>query len=226
MAMLKRASLVMLALLLPLALVGCECLWAWADLNVNRNVPAARWEFLPAKDIYICAGESALLRWAAAERLTEARLTPGIGEVPPRGEMVVSPLYTTSYTLTAEGADCRASSTATVHVVQPGETIYLSADEIYDSATGSYYWRVEPKEQLFSPNVFVNSLQAERRTDEVGPWTVSKMDPNGRVHEVIVPQDRPASPSEPFSILGTWRLFPAKQYQGTATFILRVECRS
>ncbi|MCR4405151.1 MAG: hypothetical protein NUW06_07780 [Candidatus Acetothermia bacterium] len=221
----KRAILLLLALVLPFALAGCECLWAWAELYVNRNVPAAEREFLPAKDIYICPGEAALLRWAVAERLTRARLSPGIGEVPPRGELVVSPAYTTDYTLTAEGEDCRASSTATVHVVEPGETIYLSASEIYDASTGSYYWRVEPDERLFSPNVFVNSLQAERRTDEVGPWTVTKMDPNGLVHEVIVPQDRPASPREPFSILGSWRLFPAKQYQGTATFILRVECR-
>ncbi len=221
----KRAILAFLALLLPLVLVGCECLWAWTELYANRDVPAAQVEFLPAKDIYICAGESALLRWSAAQRLTRAWLTPGVGQVEPRGQTVVSPLYTTDYTLAAEGESCRSSSTATVHVVEPGETIYLSAGEIYDSSTGSYYWRVETKEQIFSPNVFVNSIQAERKTDEVGPWTISKMDPNGFVHEVIIPQDRPASPSEPFSILGTWSLFPAKQYQGTATFILRIECR-
>lgn len=223
--MFKRVMLLSLALLLPLALVGCECLWVWTELHANRNVPAAQVAFLSAKDIYVCAGESALLRWSAAKKLGRAWLTPGIGEVPPRGQTVVSPLYTTDYRLSAEGGGCRSSSTATVHVVQPGETIYLSASEIYDVSTGSYYWRVETKEQIFSPNVFVNSIQAERKTDEVGPWTVSKMDPNGFVHEVIIPQDRPASPSLPFSIIGTWSLFPAKQYQGTATFILRVECR-
>lgn len=222
--MFKRTILALLGLLLPLALVGCECLWAWTELYANRNVTAAQVEFLPARDIYICAGEAALLRWSAAQKFTRLWLTE-IGQVEPRGQTVVSPFYTTDYTLSAEGGGCRSSSTVTVHVVRPGDTVYLSASEVYDASTGSYYWRAEPKEQLFSPNVLVNSVQAERRTDEVGPWTVSKMDPNGLVHEVIIPQDRPASPSAPFSILGTWSLFPVKQYQGTATFILRIECR-
>jgi len=222
--MFKKLVSISTALLLPLMLTGCECLWAWTELYVNRNVPATELDFLPVKEVYICAGEAALLRWTSHKRLTQAWLTE-VGEVEPQGQVVVAPPHTTDYTLTAEGADCRARSTVTVHVVRPGDMVHLDANEIYDPGTGSYYWQVEVKEQIFSPNIVVNSIQAERRTDEVGPWTVSKMDPDGLVHEVIVPQDRPVSPEEPFSIIGAWSLWPEKQYQGTATLILRIKCR-
>ncbi|MFQ6117744.1 MAG: hypothetical protein ACE5LQ_05690, partial [Candidatus Bipolaricaulia bacterium] len=157
--------------------------------------------------------------------LTRAWLTPDVDGVSPRGQAVVSPLYTTEYTITAEGGGCSSSSSATVHVVQPGDIVYLRANEAYDPFTDSYYWRVEAEEQVFSPAILVNSIQAERETDEVGPWTVSKMDSNGLVHELTVPQDRPVSPDEPFSILGDWSFWPAKNYEGTASFILRIECQ-
>ncbi len=222
--MFKKLILTSLALILPLALVGCECLWAWTDLYANRDVPAA--EYLSAKEIYICSGESALLHWSSHRKITRAWLDPAIGEVSPRGEMVASPPYTTEYVLTAEGDGCRSSSRATVHVIQPGDTVSLNAVETYDPFTDSYHWQVETKEQIFSPDALVNSIQAERETDQVGPWTVSKMDRNGIVHELVVPEDRPASPGEPFSILGTWSFWPAKNYEGKATFTLRIECQT
>jgi len=223
--MFKKLILISLALVLPLALAGCECFWIWTEIYANRDVPAADQDFLLVKDIYICAGESALLRWSSHKKLTQAWIDPEIGRVSPSGQMVVSPLYTTEYRITAEGGGCRSSSSARVHVVQPGDIVYLKASETYDPFTDSYYWRVETKEQIFSPAILVNSIQAERETDEVGPWTVSKMDWNGVVHELIVPEDRPVSPSEPFSILGQWSFWPDKNYEGKATFILRIECQ-
>jgi hypothetical protein len=225
MRMFKKLILISLTLLLPLAITGCECFWIWTEIYANRDVPAAEQDFLPAKDIYICAGESALLRWSSHKKLTQAWITPDVGEVSPRGQTVVSPFYTTEYRINAEGGGCRSSSSATVHVVQPGDVVYLKADEIYDPFTDSYYWQVETKEQIFSPNILVNSIQAERETDEVGPWTVSKMGPNGVVHELTIPEDRPVSPSERFSILGSWSFWPDKNYEGRATFILRIECQ-
>ena len=223
--MFKKLILLSLALLLPLVVAGCECFWIWTEIYANRDVPAVDQDFLLVKDIYICAGESALLRWSSHKKLTQAWIDPEIGRVSPSGQTVVSPFHTTAYTITAEGNGCRSNSSATVHVVQPGDIVYLKAGETYDPFTDSYYWRVETKEQIFSPAVLVNSIQAERETDEVGPWTVSKMDANGVVHELTVPEDRPVSPSEPFSILGQWSFWPDKNYEGRATFILRIECQ-
>lgn len=222
--MFKKLVSILFVLLVPLAIAGCECLWAWTDLHVNREV-SAQAEYLSAKDVYICSGESALLRWTSHQKLTQAWLNPTVGEVSPRGERVVSPLSTTEYAITAEGDGCRATSRARVHVVQPGDTVSLTANEIYDPFSDSYYWQVETREQIFSPDILVNSIQAERETDEVGPWTVSKMDRNGVVHELVVSEDRPISPGEPFSILGTWSFWPDKNYEGKATFILRIECQ-
>lgn len=212
-------------MLLPIALAGCACFWVYTELYANRDIPLAYQSYLAAKDIYVCSGESVLLSWSSHRKLTQAWIAPDVGTVDPNGKTVVQPQRTTTYTITAEGGECRARSSTTVHLVEPGTRVELQATEVYDATTDAYYWHVETKEQILSPHIIVNSVQAGKETDEVGPWTVSKTDPNGVVHDLAIPEDRAASPAERFSIIGSWDFWPEKNYRGTATFILRVECQ-
>ncbi len=63
-------------------------------------------------------GGSATLRWSVSDA-TDISIAPGIGTVTARGERQVSPVDSTTYTLTASGPGGSDSATATVNVTVP-----------------------------------------------------------------------------------------------------------
>lgn len=223
--MYRKFILILLALLFLFTIAGCECLWAWTGIYVNRNVPAAQQDFLLVKDIYICAGESVLLQWDSNPRLTQVQISQEIGEVDNSGHTVVSPSHTTEYVITAEGEDCRSTSRARVYVVGPGDEVRLTAHEISDEQFGDYHWRVKTKEQIYSPDIIVNSIRAGLDTNKVAPWIVNVKDSSGIVHEFEIPEDRWTTPDPRFSIIGQWDFWPDKNYEGEANFFLQMECQ-
>ncbi len=221
----KLVFLFLLGVML-LALAGCQCLWAWTVIYANRDVSEVQQEgFVSAKDIYICAGESALLKWDSSNRFTQLDINREVGEVNNSGQVTVSPTSTAEYTITAQGEDCTSRSTATVHVVQPGDPITISAQETQDPSTKRWYWLKETKKQIYSPAIMVNSIRVVYEATEVAPWTLNKIDPNGEAHTVEIPEDIRVTPDPKFSIVGTWELSADEQYQGEATFELLVECQ-
>ncbi len=81
---------------------------------------------LNASSPAITAGESALLTWNAINAASCA-ITPEIGRVALNGSLTVTPLATTTYTITATGPSGTATASATVQVTQPAPTVSLSA---------------------------------------------------------------------------------------------------
>ena len=86
-------------------------------------------------------GESAILSWTSeyAETLS---IQPGIGTVEQNGSVTVSPIQTTTYTITATGSGGDASSQATVVVRPPKPTISFAAapSEIENGESATLTW--------------------------------------------------------------------------------------
>jgi len=88
-----------------------------ATTTVSTSTPAAtrivQFSAIPAS---IQAGQSSTLSWVI-DNATSATITPGIGSVDPKtGSVSVSPTQTTTYTLSATGANGTINSTVTVQV--------------------------------------------------------------------------------------------------------------
>ena len=96
---------------------------------------------LSAEPSEIAEGESATLSWTSeyAETLT---IEPGIGSVEQNGSVTLSPIQTSTYTITATGSGGDASSQATVVVRPPKPTISFSAapSEIEDGESATLTW--------------------------------------------------------------------------------------
>ncbi len=63
----------------------------------------------------IAAGQSSMLKWST-QNATEVFLDPGVGAVQPSGEQSVSPMRTTTYTLTAKNGGTIAESKTSITV--------------------------------------------------------------------------------------------------------------
>ena len=103
---------------------------------------------LSAEPSEIEEGQSATLFWTSeyAETLT---IEPGIGTVDPTGSATVSPIQTTTYTITATGSGGDASSQTTVAVRPPKPTISFSAapSEIEDGESATLTWNTTNAEE-------------------------------------------------------------------------------
>jgi|GEM_PF-4054968 len=222
----KKSLIVAMIALIPLLFAGCNWLWGWTELYVNRQSSATEQNFLSAKDVYICQGESALLRWDSDRKFSERRITPDVGQVNKSGQRTITPTETTEYTLIAEKDNHHSSSRAKVHIIQPGDEVTIEAEEIYDSERGSYYWQKKTREQIFSPNIVVNAISSVYGANEVGPWNLNKIDKNGVSHSLDIPENKWVTPEPRFSVIGTWNFDPEQNYDGEASFKLRLQCET
>jgi peptidoglycan-associated lipoprotein len=89
----------------------------------TSNAPAANPPGLPtatltAEPSRIEAGQSATLRWTTTNA-NDVTISGGIGTVAASGSRQVSPIDTTTYTLTAAGPNGNTSATATVTITAP-----------------------------------------------------------------------------------------------------------
>ena len=96
---------------------------------------------LSAEPSEIEEGQSATLFWTSEYAVT-LTIEPGIGTVDPTGSATVSPIQTTTYTITATGSGGDASSQTTVAVRPPKPTISFSAapSEIEDGESATLTW--------------------------------------------------------------------------------------
>jgi peptidoglycan-associated lipoprotein len=123
----KRYSVVFLALLLSLFVVGCRKKPAPpppAPPPPTAPAPAPK-PAAPAVSSFeaepstIERGQPATLRWSVSGDVTEVRIEPGIGAVNASGNRQVFPGNTTTYNLTATGPGGTARGAATVTVTSP-----------------------------------------------------------------------------------------------------------
>ena len=91
----------------------------------------ARIESFTAEPATIQPGQTALLRWAV-ENPQATNIDQGVGVVTPRGSSRVSPVATTTYTLSARGPNGTVTKTATVTV--PGTTPVASGTAAQEAA--------------------------------------------------------------------------------------------
>jgi hypothetical protein len=109
-------------------------------ITVSASTPSiVRFEAAPAS---ITAGQTATLSWATTGATTVS--ISGVGSnLPANGSQTVSPTQTTTYTLTATGADGKTSVTAQVVVTVAGtaappvQILSFSSDPAFSPASGS-----------------------------------------------------------------------------------------
>ncbi len=82
------------------------------------NPPGLPTATLTAEPNRIEAGQSATLRWSTTNA-NDITISGGVGTVSATGSQQVSPIDTTTYTLTAVGPNGRTSATATVTITAP-----------------------------------------------------------------------------------------------------------
>ena len=100
------------------------------DLNLGTVPPTAS---ISAEPATVNAGESATLSWTSTDADT-VTIDQGIGDVDLTGSISVSPLETTTYTVTATGPGGTAVDSATINVCQPLSITVLEPDGIDDNA--------------------------------------------------------------------------------------------
>ena len=82
---------------------------------------------LAADSETIAAGASAILTWSASN-VGSVKIEPDIGRVDLNGSATVSPMETTTYTISAVGPEGPVSAAVTVAVTYPAPTVTVSAD--------------------------------------------------------------------------------------------------
>jgi hypothetical protein len=94
-----------------------------ATINVTQSAPGATLTGTPST---IAVGNYSTLSWSS-QYATSLDLQPGIGAVATQGSLSVSPLQSTTYTLTATGSGGTTKATSTINVTQPTPTATLSS---------------------------------------------------------------------------------------------------
>jgi len=90
---------------------------------------------LSAKSNEVSCGEPTTLNWHATD--AEDTSISGIGEVPAKGDRLVSPTHKTTYVLTAEGPGGKETQSITIDVTgQPNATLALSQPEVHFHKVG------------------------------------------------------------------------------------------
>jgi OmpA family/K319L-like, PKD domain len=123
-----------------------ETVTATATVSVGASMPSiVRFEATPTN---ITQGESSTLSWATTGAASVS--ISGVGSnLAPNGSTVVSPSQTTTYTLTATGADMKSTVTATVVVTVGGGSVPrvisfgASPMNISPGGTSQLCWNVE-----------------------------------------------------------------------------------
>ena len=101
-------------------------------LRVGSEAPAVT---LSAAPTSVTAGQSSTLTWHATNA-TEVTVAPDIGPVPPEGTMAVTPVQTTTYTITATGPGGTVNESVQVIVAAQPETSARIEAEPADIAPG------------------------------------------------------------------------------------------
>ena len=110
---------------------------ASTTVTVNMVPPTADISVQPAA---MKKGDTAILRWSSTNS-DSCSIEPGIGAVESQGEVAVSPVETTRYTITATGPGGTATDSTTVTVYQPPDvniSVYPQSIAYGESATLSW----------------------------------------------------------------------------------------
>jgi hypothetical protein len=97
-----------------------------ADTVTVDVIPSTLAVNLTAEPSSIPVGTSATLTWTSTDAQT-ANIEPGVGPVAPNGSVVVTPLDTITYTISATGLDGTVVDSTTVAVIHPAPTVTISA---------------------------------------------------------------------------------------------------
>jgi len=98
---------------------------------------------ITADPLTIIAGQSSLLSWTSSHA-DSLSIDQGIGTVSAQGSMAISPLGTTTYTITAAGAGGVTTDSVTVTVLQPPQvTISAQPLLIIEGGSSSLTWMSE-----------------------------------------------------------------------------------
>jgi hypothetical protein len=101
---------------------------------------------------FLVPGQSALLEWNTSHAQV-VTIDQGLGEVPPDGSIVVQPVATTTYTITATGPLGTATEVVTV-VVHPRPSVTITAEppEVTQGRAAVLSWTSEHAETAFLDN--------------------------------------------------------------------------
>jgi len=103
------------------------------DQNVKVDFLAGDFEILPpavmisADPATIREGEVAVLKWTSIQA-ESCIIEPDVGSVNPYGSITVSPMQTTTYTITAAGPGGSSEDCITIVVMPPSPSVTISAD--------------------------------------------------------------------------------------------------
>jgi hypothetical protein len=144
---------------------------------------------LAADPVSIMAGESAILTWSSSDADT-IQFNQGIGSVPLQGSLTVSPIATTTYTLTATGPGGTTSKSVTITVTWPEPTVSFSATPatvqigestlLTWSTTDAETVSIEPEIGPVTPNGSISVSPAETTT-----YTITATGPGGSVSATV-----------------------------------------
>ncbi|HEY4641264.1 MAG TPA: hypothetical protein VII75_07955, partial [Thermoanaerobaculia bacterium] len=136
-----------------------------ASVAPQNAAPAAIMSVSPAS---IAPGQSAHLDWKSINA-TRIKITPGIGFVAPSGQVDVSPLETTTYTITVSNGQDHAQGTATLVVAAPASkpvsgSIIVTPDTIQRGEQILLQWNsFDATRVVITPDVGAVPLQGQLR---------------------------------------------------------------
>ena len=123
------------------------------SISILQDVPGPVIHTFSAEPDVVGPGESATLLWET-ENATSCSMDQDIGQMDPNGSILVSPLETTQYTLTATGpaGTTEASVTVTVTGAVPVVTISAFPSEISQGESAVLTWDSSYGDQAYMNN--------------------------------------------------------------------------
>ena len=167
---------------------------------------------LNASDTNIIAGESLILSWSSTNADSYS-ITPGIGTVAPNGTRTVTPMATTTYSITATGPGGSATDNVTITVDPiPAPTATFTADPatITASQSSTLSWTTQNAESVtISPEIGAVAASGSHSVNpaDTTTYTLTATGPGGTVNKSVIITVSPILPpavtitADPASIL-------------------------
>ncbi len=158
----------------------------------------------------ICPGESAGIGWFT-ESAETASITPDLGDVAIEGLEIVSPVETTTYTLTATGSQCSDEDEVGVRIIKDGDTIGLTLNEPpTDKETGfpvDLIWRGAVDSAFVSNSIRVTRV-AITTAGDWPTWNFQHTGVTGPPNAFSASLTQAASIATPFQLSGNYESTP------------------